>query len=159
VTEVVLWRIAADTLDYEADDLSGEGAKTTGGRWNRKGDAMIYASTSIALACLETIVHLSGGNPLPLNRYLVELTIPATLWDAGVDFDPAGQVGWDAEPAGRISVDWGTAWLRSRKSLLARVPSIIVPEEQNVLINPDHPHADRVRSKRIRKWLYDQRLS
>src|SRR5713101_8129256 len=67
--EITVWRIAADTPDYEAHDLSGKGAEKTGGRWNRKGTAMVYASASRALACLETIVHLGSGDPLPLNRY------------------------------------------------------------------------------------------
>jgi RES domain-containing protein len=51
------WRIATDTPDYEADDLSGAGAKQTGGRWNERGLPLLYASESRALACLETVVH------------------------------------------------------------------------------------------------------
>jgi RES domain-containing protein len=51
--EVVLWRIAADTPAYEAHDLSGKGAELSGGRWNRKGTPVVYASVSRALACLE----------------------------------------------------------------------------------------------------------
>src|SRR5512133_1050066 len=50
---VLVWRIAADTPDYTADDLSGIGASSSGGRWNRKRAAMVYASSSRALACLE----------------------------------------------------------------------------------------------------------
>ncbi|HVS77374.1 MAG TPA: RES family NAD+ phosphorylase, partial [Steroidobacteraceae bacterium] len=67
-----IWRIAPDTPDYVSDDLLGKGAERTGGRWNRKGTPMLYCSSTIALACLETLVHLSGGDPVPLNRYLVE---------------------------------------------------------------------------------------
>ena len=70
-----MWRIAADTPTYEADDLSGKGAELSGGRWNRKGTPLIYASVSRALACLETVVHLTQ-TPLPLNRYLVEIRVP-----------------------------------------------------------------------------------
>jgi RES domain-containing protein len=72
----VVWRIAADTPDYAGDDLSGKGAEITGGRWNRKGTPLIYAADSIALACLETVVQLSGADPLPLNRYLIKIDIP-----------------------------------------------------------------------------------
>ncbi len=72
---VIVWRIATDTMSYEADDLSGVGAKSTGGRWNAVGDALVYASETQALACLETVVHLNAGG-LPLNRYLVSVTIP-----------------------------------------------------------------------------------
>ena len=77
-----VWRIAVDAPDYGSDDLSGKGAEKTGGRWNRKGTPVIYASGSIALSFLETLVHLAGPQPLPLNRYLVKIDIPAAVWKA-----------------------------------------------------------------------------
>jgi RES domain-containing protein len=155
-----VWRIGTDTPDYGADDRSGKGAEKSGGRWNREGTPVLYTSLSRALACLETLVHLSGSAPLPLNRYLVEITIPQTAWKARRTFDrgdPAN-VGWDAEPAGLISIDWGTAWLDSKASLVAVVPSIIVPEEENILLNPRHPDAGKLRFAKKRKWTYDLRL-
>jgi len=154
-----VWRIAADTAHYGSDDLSGKGAEKTGGRWTRKSTPVIYASGSIALAYLETIVHLSGLDPLPLNRYLVRIDIPAAAWKARTIFDPAMHVGWDALPAGLVSLDWGTEWLQSRKTLLAEVPSIVVPEEFNILINPRHPDAGTLTPKKIRRWNYDARLT
>lgn len=153
---VLLWRIGTDTPLYEADDLSGKGAELSGGRWNRRGTPLVYAATSRALACLETVVHLGAG-ALPLNRYLVEITVPRPLWEAAMVFDPA-RVGWDAEPAGRVSLDWGTDWARRGESLLAQVPSVIVPEEVNVLLNPRHPAMAQVRARKIRRWQYDSRL-
>jgi RES domain-containing protein len=77
----IAYRIGTDTPDYEADDLSGKGAEITGGRWNEKGAAVVYAAASRSLACLETIVHLAAGG-LPLNRYLVEISIPDPVWAA-----------------------------------------------------------------------------
>lgn len=154
----VAWRIAADTPDYEAHDLTGKGAETTGGRWNAKGTPMIYSSESRSLACLETLVHLSGPAPLPLNRYLVEIRIPLALWKARQVFDGAKHVGWDAEPAGRISIGWGTTWATSKKTLLAAVPSIVVADEHNILINPCHPDVTKLTAKKIKKWTYDLRL-
>ena len=118
---------------------------------------MIYSSTSRALACLETVVHLASA-PLPLNRYLVRIVAPATAWKEATVVDPAKLVGWDAEPAGAASLDWGTRWIGSKTTLLARVPSVIVPEEFNVLINPAHPDAATVQATKVRKWLYDTRL-
>ena len=67
-------------------------------------------------------------------------------------------MGWDALPAGLVSLDWGTEWLKSRKSLLAEVPSIVAPEEFNILINPRHPDARNLTPKKIRRWNYDARL-
>ncbi len=150
------WRIAADTPIYGADDLTGKGAALTGGRWNRKGTPLLYASQSVALACLETLVHL--GDPLPLNRYLVQLDIPQAVWDARTRFDPVTHVGWDAEPAGLVSLDWGTQWTKSLLALVAEVPSIVVPEESNVLLNPRHPDAARLVVLKVRRWTYDARL-
>lgn len=154
---IALWRIATDTPQYEAHDLSGRGAERSGGRWNRPGTALVYASTSRALACLETVVHL-GADSLPLNRYLVEISLPTDLWGQAVALDAAALVGWDAVPVGKASLDWGAAWVAGGRSLLARVPSVIVPEEMNVLINPAHPDAARLRAVKRRRWRYDARL-
>ncbi|MBY4899046.1 RES family NAD+ phosphorylase [Cupriavidus sp. AU9028] len=153
---VTLWRIGTDTPLYEAHDIGGKGAELTGGRWNRTGTPMVYAASSRALACLETLVHLGGS--LPLNRYLVGFVVPTVAWTSAVQLDPANHVGWDALPAGKTSIDWGTAWAAGQSSLLAKVPSVIVPEEYNVLINPAHPDIGTVQATKIRKWHYDPRM-
>jgi RES domain-containing protein len=154
-----VWRIATDTPDYGADDLTGKGAERTGGRWNRRGTPLIYTSTSVALACLETLVHLTGGMSLPLNRYLVRISVSPAAWRKRVIFDPTEHVGWDAEPPGLVSMDWGTQWARSGASLLAEVPSVVVPEESNILINPAYKGAGRLNVRKLRHWRYDLRLS
>jgi RES domain-containing protein len=154
-----VWRIASDTPAYEADDLSGAGAKATGGRWNEAGIAIVYASATRALACLETVVHLDAGG-LPLNRYLVEITVPDDVW-AGAQAETPGTlpVGWDAEPPGRASIQFGTGWVRSGSSALLVVPSVIVHEEFNVLVNPAHADSARIAAVKLRRWLYDPRLT
>jgi RES domain-containing protein len=155
---LILWRIGTDTSTYVADDLSGRGAEKDGGRWNRKGTPLLYVSSSRALACLETLVHIGGGRSLPLNRYLVELAVSDAAWNARTIFDPAANIGWDAEPAGKISIDWGDAWARSKTSLLAEVPSVIVPEEMNILVNPSNAEISKVVAAKQRRWTYDMRL-
>src|ERR1700719_3724590 len=128
----MVWRIATHTPTYEADDLSGAGAKATGGRWNAAGMAAVYTSQTRALTCLETVGHLNAGG-LPLNRYLVEVTIPDDLWTtAQMTTATSLSVGWDAEPAGRTSIEFGTTWIRSGTSAILVIPSVIVPEEFNV---------------------------
>ena len=102
-------------------------------------------------------MHLGGGVALPLNRYLVRIDVPAALWAARTVFDADQHVGWDALPAGRASIAWGTAWAAQGGSLLAQVPSVIVPEEHNLLINPAHPQAGKLRVAKLRRWLYDPR--
>ena len=151
-----VWRIAADAPTYGADDLSGAGAKNTGGRWNEKGQAVLYTAASRALACLETFVHLNAGG-LPLNRYLVEVLIPDFVWAKALH-QSAPAIGWDAEPPGLVSIGLGSAWLKAGGSALLVVPSVIVPEEFNVLINPAHADSAAITATKIRKWTYDPRM-
>ena len=154
----VVWRIGTETETFAADDLSGTGAKLSGGRWNEKNFPVVYASTTRSLACLETIVHLNARG-LPQNRYLVEIAIPADLWTAARRETAASlPVGWDAEPASKTSIDFGTAWLKSGSSAILVVPSVIVPEEFNILLNPRHANFPNIRARKIRKWQYDARF-
>jgi RES domain-containing protein len=155
---VALWRIATDAPEYEAHDLAGKGAEKTGGRWNRPGYPVVYTASTIALACLETVVHLNADG-LPLNRFVVRVDVPDPVWLArqvrtGGDLP----VGWSAIPQGKVSLDIGTEWLKSGASALLVVPSVIVPEEFNVLINPAHADARAITALKVRPWLYDQRL-
>lgn len=152
-----VWRIAADTPVYTADDLSGAGASKTGGRWNKVGEAVLYTSETRALACLETLVHF--GQALPFNRYLVRIDIPPSVWARAKALSVADlSVGWDATPPGKVSIEAGSDWLASGSSCLLRVPSIIAPEEQNVLINPAHADHRKLSATKVRQWLYDPRF-
>lgn len=158
---VVIWRIGTDTPDYTADDLTGAGAKITGGRWNRAGIAVTYASESIALACLETLVHL-GAQALPFNRYLVRIEIPDDFFAIRMKFEylapDTARVGWDALPAGKISIDFGSNWILSDAFAILDIPSVVIPEERNYLINPAHPDAASIRAVKQRRFTYDSRL-
>lgn len=145
-----LWRIATQGPSWRADDVSGQGAANDPGRWNSMGLPVIYASTSIALACLETVVHVTGNQCLPLRRWLVSIDVPAEHWQQ--------RLSWDATPAGTSSRGWGDRWLLGQGSLIALVPSVIVPEECNALINPAHPGSSNLLPTVIRPWTYDSRL-
>lgn len=152
------WRIGTDTPDYTAEDTDGTGAKKTGGRWNRVGLPVIYTASTRALACLETVVHLGSGG-LPLNRYLVRVEIPDDVWNMRrIITEATAPVGWDALPTGKVSLDLGDQWLTSLSSCIMEVPSIIIPEEQNILLNPRHPDAVKIKAVKVRKWLYDNRI-
>jgi RES domain-containing protein len=152
-----IWRIAQEAKTFAADDMSGAGAKKLGGRWNEIGTAIVYTSENVSLAHLESIVHFGGGD-LPLNRYLVRIDVPDEIWAAAISADVSKLVGWDAEPAGRTSIDFGTAWAKSKDSALLIVPSVIVLDECNVLVNPDHPDAGRLKATKIRKITFDMRV-
>jgi len=153
---VQLWRIAVEAPAYSADDLSGAGAKITGGRWNSQGTAMVYTSTNIALAALETLGHIRAAS-LPFNRYLIRIDVPAAVWALRELLDPLPP-GWDAIPSGMRSRKAGDAWVAARRSPLLVVPSVIVPEEQNALINPLHPEAKKISAVTLKRWQYDPRF-
>jgi RES domain-containing protein len=88
------------------------------------------------------------------------VTIPDDLWtNAHITTSARLPVGWDAEPAGWTSIEFGTTWIRSGTSAILVVPSVIVPEEFNVLINPRHSGSARITAAKVRKWLCDPRLA
>ncbi len=153
-----VWRIATDTPDFVADDLTGTGARLTGGRWNRPGHPVLYCAASPALAGMETLVHLGTGS-LPMNRYLIAIDLPDAVWAArAVETPTSLPVGWDAVPTGKVSLDFGDAWLSTQRGPVLTLPSVIVPEDQIILINPQHPDAVALTVTKLRKWLYDPRL-
>ena len=150
-----VWRIALDAPLFKADDLSGEGAKKSGGRWNKKGTPVLYTSESIALACLETLVHINAQG-LPLTRYLVRIDIPTRVWNLAKRLNPkTAGAGWDALPAGTASIEKGQKWLQSNASALLFVPSVVIPQANNVLINPMHPDIKLIKAKKIEQFSYD----
>jgi len=154
---VVLWRIAQETRDYRAEDLSGGGAAKTGGRWNSAGKAMVYTSRSVALAYLESLAHL--GREAPRNRFLIRIVVPDKVWERAlwVKEKELPRI-WRAEPVGIGSMQFGDKWLTSGKSALLCLPSVIVPEDTNVLINPDHEDARLIQARVERQLLYDPRM-
>ena len=155
---VSLWRIAADTPLWTADDMAGKGAAHKGARWNHAGEYVTYASTSIALAAWETRAHLGKGIRLPWNRYLMRIDVPDDVWAAREVLARPLPVGWDAIPEGLVSRAQGSAWLRAGKTALLVVPSVIVVEEDNVLINPAHAAASAITATKVRRFVYDHRV-
>lgn len=151
-----LWRIAAETRKYRADDLSGAGAAKNPGRWNDDGQPALYAAPTIAMAVLETAAHVDDSG-LPLNRYLVRIEIADSVWAARHVMDVSGlPATWSAIPAGRVSVQAGADWLRGMTTAILQVPSVIVPEEPIALINPLHPDAKTIRAQIVRLFEYNR---
>ena len=151
---MILWRIASETRQYGAADLSGAGAAAKPGRWNAIGEAVLYAAPTIAMAVLETAAHIDDAG-LPQNRFLVRIDVPEKMWRAritlGVDALP---VAWAAIPAGRTSVGFGSRWIREGASALLEVPSVIVPEETVVALNAMHPEIERLKATVVRRFDY-----
>lgn len=136
------WRICRKPFA----DLTGEGARPYGGRWNSPGRPLLYTAETAALAVLEVRVHLDlAWDILPDDYVLVEIE----LGEASLETIPE-------LPGDTVRV--GDAWIASRRSALLKVPSTIIPESFNILINPAHPDASAVSTTSMREFRFDERL-
>jgi RES domain-containing protein len=153
---MILWRIAAETRRYAADDLSGSGAATSPGRWNDDGQPALYTAPTIAMAVLETAAHVDDSG-LPLNRFLVRIDVPDSVWAARNVLDVSRLApSWAAIPAGRASAQAGADWLRGMTAAILEMPSVIVPEESAALVNPLHPGAKALSAQVVRPFEYNR---
>jgi RES domain-containing protein len=153
---VKLWRIAAETRSYPAIDLSGKGAAKSPGRWNSETEAVVYSAPTMAMAVLETAAHIDDDG-LPLNRYVIEIEVPAAVWQARITLPVSAlPPQWDAIPAGMASAAVGSRWLADQRSAILLVPSVIVPEEFAALINPAHPDAATIAATVVRRFDYNR---
>jgi RES domain-containing protein len=126
---------------FSSAALFGSGAKAYGGRWNSKGIAMIYTSDCISLAALELLVHLHRAEVL--NQYrLFTLQIPD---DGVMSLDESAlPEDWRRDPPPSTTVRIGDEWSESLQSIALAVPSAIVPQQRNILLNPTHGEFDSI---------------
>lgn len=135
--QITSYRLVEDKHSRTAFD--GEGARLFGGRWNSKGTPVVYTSDSLALCCLEILVHLPSYDFLKTYVYM------KVLFDSKLVSDAKVVDGWDARPVSRISQSIGDKWVKEGTSAVLRVPSVIVPDGDNFLINFSHPDANRIK--------------
>jgi RES domain-containing protein len=135
--------------------FSGEGTRLVGSRWTHQGLAGVYTSESIALAILESLAHMEVSHPPP------HVIIPADLpGDMVIEEVDPGQLSsdWYVTPALPLLRDIGTDWLRSQRTAVLKVPSAIVNDESNYLLNPLHPEFARISIGEARNFTFDGRL-
>ncbi|OPY60379.1 MAG: RES domain protein [Syntrophorhabdaceae bacterium PtaU1.Bin034] len=150
---MIVYRI---TKKWLADDLSGEGAKLYGGRWNPEGHPVVYTSESRSLAALEFYAHRSRSRHL-IDLTLVQIVIPDDVEAKHLKLGDLPE-GWDNYPAPDSLALIGAEWLNSKSSLSLIVPSAIVPQESNVLINPAHDEMRRVFIGEVEEFSFDRRF-
>ena len=137
-------------------DLSGSGARLYGGRWNHRGVPLVYTSESRSLATVEFLVHVSLPNA-PGDLSMATLEVPDNI--APKELVPSSlPKNWRDSPAPIELADLGTQWARSNTSLLLRVPSAVVEDEHNMLINPVHEDLSRVKLVKFLPCKLDKRL-
>ncbi len=138
-----------------AGDLAGTGAKLYGGRWNNKGTACIYTSVSRALAVLEFASNVElefVPNELSITTY----ELPEELCHVLKAKDLPKN--WTETPSPQSSKDLGSSYFSDNSILCLRVPSVVVPEEYNYLINPNSDKIDTVKVVKITKFQFDSRI-
>jgi RES domain-containing protein len=151
---MIVYRIARS---QHIGDLSGEGARLHGGRWNHRGTAIIYTSATRSLATVELLVHVSlSYAPTDLNIATIEIPDEPAPEEVEVAALPPN---WRDYPAPPELADLGTSWARSGRSVLLRVPSAVVEHEHNILINPAHPDIALVVLAKVEDFRLDRRLA
>lgn len=131
---ITLYRIVKEKWQESAFD--GEGARLHGGRWNSIGRSAVYVAASESLAILEILVHLKHTKALE-NYVLFTLELDES--DALVLENDDLPDNWNEEPAPLQTAEIGDQWLSSYSSLALAIPSVIVPREQNYVLNTKHP--------------------
>lgn len=148
---IKVWRVVK--AKYAKEAYSGKGACDYGGRWNSEGVFMVYASDSLALAVLEILV---GGIPLLLLESYIKISAQIEVSEI---IEPKSlPVDWDETPAGESTKVIGDKWIKSEESAVLKVPSVVVPEEFNYLINPFHKNVSNVIVGNPEKLKLDKRL-
>lgn len=148
---MIVYRI---TNSLFKDDITGAGAKIKGARWNMPGSSMLYTAQHISLSILELLVHI-GLQDIQSFYHLLAIAIP--------DDAPASEINID-----KLKTNWlededytafmGTEFLKNNINLVLKVPSAIIAEEHNFLINPYHADFKKIKIKKSKEFIFDQRL-
>ena len=147
------WRITKRKHAKAA--FSGEGARKYGGRWNSPGVPVVYTAQSQSLAVLEIVVHLESTDVLA--KYVL---IGVEIDEALIQNMEASRLprNWRADPAPLSLRAIGDEWALSLASAVLRVPSTLVPSENNFLLNPLHPDFCKLRIADPISFRFDPRL-
>ena len=152
-----VWRICLKRFAEAA--FLGEGARLFSGRWNPVGVPMVYTSTSLSLAAVEFFVHTEiGTEPTDLVSVSAELPVDESL------LRQQGE-----ELIAKLPEDWrrldhpalcqiGADWVATGSSLAMMVPSVAIEGEWNLLINPGHPDAARIKLAEPKPFQFDARM-
>ncbi len=137
--------------------FDGEGARESGGRWNKRGTRMVYTSATLSLAVLEYLVNHPDFITVPSDLIAVPATLPVGTRIESVK--PEALLSrWREYPAPDSLAELGTAWALRRSSPVLAVPSAVVPRERNFLINPEHPDFRKIKVGKTQPFAFDSRL-
>ena len=148
---LTLWRLTK--ARYAASAFDGEGARLYGGRWNSPGRAVVYLAGSLALAALEILVHVKSQSELE-GYVKIRIEVPEDL----VATVAALPENWQQGRAPDETKAIGDRWLGAGETPLLRVPSVVIPEEHNYLLNLQHPRFSGLAVGKTEPFSFDPRL-
>lgn len=135
--------------------FSGEGARAYGGRWNHPGIPMVYAAQTRALAALEALAHYAGAERrIAFVTFEIDVPDKLAIHIAAADLPR----NWRSEEPSVSTQDLGSQWQRSGRSAALVVPSVLVPREFCVLLNPEHPDTDKIMVSYPEAFEFDERI-
>ncbi|MBC8004401.1 MAG: RES family NAD+ phosphorylase [Verrucomicrobia bacterium] len=149
---MIVYRIAKK----EHAALDGLGGLYGPGRWHKKGNLVIYTSEHASLAAWEKIVHVASVENLPEGFYLIKIELPETIVIQEVP-KKIFVKGWNGFPFINETVDYGTSFLKAKEHLALKVPSVIIPDEYNIILNPLHPDINRCGIISMKPFTFDRR--
>lgn len=149
-----IWRVCK--AEWAATAFDGQGAKTNGGRWNLVGTSVVYTASSLSLATLELRVHLGVG-ATPKSYIAIPADIPDSLKIDEVDIDKLPH-DWKNDPPPLTLATIGDQWTQSSKSAILKVPSAVIEEEWNYLLNPQHSDFYKIKIGSAKPFQFDRRL-
>ncbi len=141
------------TLTKYADKLFAPGLA---GRWNQKGQFVIYTASSRSLACLENVVHRRGTG-LHKSYKVMVIHIPDSLSIRRIEIDELPK-DWASQPNSSACQKMGSAWYQEARSCLLSVPSAVVAAERNLVIHAKHPDFAKIQLIDSEPFVFDPRL-
>jgi RES domain-containing protein len=148
-----LWRICRQV--HAAGAFSGEGARLFCGRWNTQGMRVVYTSPSLALAAVETFVHLEP-NLRPDDLVAIEAELPADIAAERLDLKSLPRNWYELRDESLRA--FGDSWILARETIALRVPSAAIRGEWNVLLNPEHPDFHKLKIEKPKRFEFDLRM-
>ena len=149
-----LYRI---TQEQFSEDLSGNGSRLFGGRWNSEGFFAIYTSVTRSMALLETLAHTPAKMLDSKNYQLITLAVPDIIVPEEILLSSLPH-SWDAPDTRSFTKRIGDKFLTDEISLLLSVPCVLMPEEINYVLNPQHKDMRKVKIVHKRRIYFDKRI-
>jgi RES domain-containing protein len=151
-----LWRLAPRTF---AHVLDGEGSRIAGGRWNSPGRQVLYTSAHLSLSVLEVYVHIAPALRDDVPEFeAVCIDVPDDAGVTNVSNEQFERLMASRDPLAACQ-SAGDGWISRGIDLVLRAPSVLVPEDLNLMLNPAHPRMREVAIRSSRRFRFDPRLS